>query len=148
MANSQARAICAGVASWRADDVVAHTWPSRGLPKSSARNGPGVLAGACAAGGDRNLLLGHHTLRRAWPGLTWSGRPGALCLGYRLCAELAGQRSARATMGVRILPIDSTSTTTSSPGLSSRGGLKLIPTPPGVPVAMTSPALSVTVSVM
>src|SRR5271168_2404801 len=68
MANSQARAICAGVASWRADDVVAHTWPSRGLPKSSARNGPGVLAGACAAGGDRNLLLGHHTLRRAWPG--------------------------------------------------------------------------------
>jgi hypothetical protein len=62
--------------------------------------------------------------------------------------ELVGQRSARATMGVRIVPMDSTSTSTSSPGPSSRGGLKLMPTPPGVPVAMTSPALRVTVSVM
>lgn len=58
------------------------------------------------------------------------------------------QRSAREMMGVRMVPIDSTSTSTTSPGPSSRGGVKLIPTPPGVPVAMTSPARRVTVSVM
>ena len=123
--------------------------PSRGLPKPPARNRPGISAGTCAADGDRNRLVSHDNLRRTWPGpCLGAGRPGALCLGFRLCEELAGQRSARATMGVRIVPMDSTSTSTSSPGPSSRGGLKLIPTPPGVPVAMTSPALSVTVSVM
>src|SRR5690606_21466063 len=48
-----------------------------------------------------------------------------------------------ATMGLRSTPMPSISTSTTSPGFMKRGGLRLQPTPAGVPVTITSPGISV-----
>src|SRR5438270_10784719 len=45
--------------------------------------------------------------------------------------------------GLRILPMRSISTSTTSPSCKKRGGVRLNPTPEGVPVAMISPGSSV-----
>ena len=45
-------------------------------------------------------------------------------------------------MGFRRVPTDEISTSTTSPGFMNSGGVRLTPTPPGVPEMMTSPAES------
>lgn len=47
-----------------------------------------------------------------------------------------------AITGLRSTPIPETSTSTVSPGFMNSGGLRFSPTPPGVPVRMTSPGIS------
>ena len=54
-------------------------------------------------------------------------------------------RADESTTGVRIEPRRSTSTSTTSPGCRYHGGVRTYPTPSGVPVASTSPGLSVRV---
>lgn len=52
------------------------------------------------------------------------------------------RQAASSVTGFRRQPIFEISTSTVSPGRSHSGGLRLAPTPPGVPVTMTSPGRS------
>ncbi len=59
------------------------------------------------------------------------------------CDATPAQWVARRTV-LRSVPACSTVTSTTSPSSSHRGGVRLMPTPAGVPVEITSPASSVT----
>src|SRR5205085_1166470 len=59
--------------------------------------------------------------------------------------RVAHGRSAAGTIGVRIPPSRSISTSTTSPGVRNHGGVRTYPTPSGVPVAITSPGSRVRV---
>src|SRR5262245_45908557 len=74
---------------------------------------------------------------------TWAGRwrPGSEP-GDRLIGGVpppVGGRALLATTRLRIVPTFSTVTSIRSPGSIHAGGVRAKPTPPGVPVAMTSP---------
>ena len=51
-------------------------------------------------------------------------------------------KAASSAIPLRSRPMPVISTSTLSPGLSQRGGCRFAPTPPGVPVAITSPGTS------
>src|SRR5690606_8268152 len=70
---------------------------------------------------------------------------------YLMTATPAARRAGRAdesdqacaTIGLRSRPTPSISTSTTSPGFMNLGGLRLHPTPAGVPVTITSPGTRV-----
>ena len=93
------------------------TFPLHGLRRSSEEsNGP--------------TYISNNDIRRVHSHYLWTARAiGAPC-------------QPSSTIGLANSPTAPISTSTRSPGRIHSGGVRLDPTPPGVPVAMTSPALS------
>ena len=81
-----------------------------------------------------------------------SPRTGLVSLATRSFAQMqADDKSPQAASwvtGLTRIPILSISTSTVSPGFMNSGGLRLWPTPDGVPVTITSPAFSVMASLI
>src|SRR5207302_8819001 len=94
-------------------------------------------------------------------GTLWRARPSAACRklhcgstqiwlterrerdGMGLSLPFQGRDHRSSATLLRSTPISGTSTSTTSPRLSQRGGVKRAPAPVGVPVAIMSPGLSV-----
>ena len=109
---------------------VSGTSPRRG-PR---RRGPRTTQGTTPV---RNLRLTRYRLTRCLtPRGTTSGGSSARAQHAR-----TAQRDS-STTGFRSTPIPEISTSSTSPALSQTGGWRLLPTPPGVPVAITSPGTS------
>jgi hypothetical protein len=70
-----------------------------------------------------------------------SFRPRTTPRWTELSPPVGAQRDS-STTGFRSTPIPETSTSNTSPAFSHTGGCRFDPTPPGVPVAMTSPGTS------
>ena len=98
--------------------------------------GPGGRARECEAAGDGSAGLEEMSALHAC--LLVSVSVGPVTAGPR-----AGGAQVWATMGLRSRPTDSISTSTTSPGFMYHEGLRLQPTPAGVPVMITSPGTSV-----
>src|SRR5262249_40021096 len=102
-------------------------WASAG--RGPRRGGGGVLGPPWGVGGP-GASRGGRARGRGEPG---GGRRGAGRPRQSVGASFS------ATTRLRMVPTFSTVTSIRSPGSSHTGGVRAKPTPPGVPVAMTSP---------
>ncbi len=68
--------------------------------------------------------------------------PDSAALALGLQRRVFDAHAQSSAMVLRSTPMASTSTSTTSPGFMNTGGLRLLPTPPGVPVTITSPGNS------
>jgi hypothetical protein len=101
----------------------------------------------CGPEADSPVSAGDHIGTRSGPPSNdWHGQGALPIVGGNACRSQPTRERVRADHSLAIVlrkqPMRVTSTSTTSPSFMKTGGVRFAPTPPGVPVTMTSPGAS------